>query len=160
MRVGLMGASCSGKSFLLSLLRENGFTSPQCVTTRESRGSDELWHLISIEKEHFHRLNDSKRLCFIAETFGNYYACVDFPYKDADVAVIVRPENVEELHSMRGLVIHVQPFDNGYCEQLIKAKSRNNYQMRVSELVASPNVFEIACPDIVFVNRYNEDSKK
>lgn len=155
-----MSPSCSGKSFFLSLLRENGFNSSQCITTRESRGTDELWHLISIKKKSFYELKDSKRLCFIAETFGNYYACMDFPYRSIDVAVLVRTENVEELRAMGGIVMYIRPFDNGYCEKLIKGKGRGNYQMRISELLAIPNIFEAVCPEVIFINRYDKESEE
>jgi guanylate kinase len=160
MIVGLIGASCCGKSHLLSLLRENGFISPQYVTTRESRGAGELWQTISIKKEVFDELRCANRLHFITEAYGQCYACLDFPAGAEDVAVVMRPENAEELRSVGGLVIYIKPFDNEYCERLIKVKRSNDCGVRAAELTAEPNVFELAHPDIIFVNRYGKESDK
>lgn len=160
MIIGLMGPSCSGKSFFFSLLQKKGFIVPQSVTTRTQRKC-EAWHLRSISKKDFVKLKESNCLSFVTQAFNNYYACVNFPdHSKNNIVMIITRENVVELRSKGGIIIYIKPWDIQYCIDLIRSQGRTDSDDRITELLFSSKKFEELKPDVTFCNKYNRKSAK
>ncbi len=159
MIVGLLGSSCSGKSFFLKLLRDAGFYVPMSVTTRPQR-EEEMWHLRNVEKREFEKLNAGGSLCFVTEAFGNLYACMEFSEGavDGDVAIIITKGNIPELRKGGGRVVRILPSDPQMAMEKIQLLKRGDMERRRTELLADIAESDGGLVDRVFYNGYDAES--
>lgn len=159
MIVGLLGSSCSGKSFFLKLLCDAGFYIPMSVTTRPQR-EEEMWHLRNVEKREFEKLDAGGGLCFVTEAFGNSYACVEFSEETIgrDVAIIITKGNVPELRKKGGRVVRIFPFDPQSAMERIQLLKRGDMDRRRTELLADLAESGDGLADRVFYNGYDKES--
>lgn len=159
MIIGLLGPSCSGKSFFLKSLQELvGFSIPMSVTTRPQR-KEELWHLRHVSKRSFETMKGQGKLCFITEAFSYSYACLRFDHgSDVDTALIITRGNIPELKGMGGVVVKIIPHDPEEAIKRITSQGRKNKERRVQELLLDLSDKEDALADVIFENRYDEAS--
>lgn len=156
MIVGLLGSSCSGKSFFLNLLHDLGYYVPLSVTTRPQR-DEEIWHLQHIGKQKFEELNDKGKLCFVTEAFGNVYACMEFSEEavNRDVAIIITKDNIPELRRKGGFVIRIAPSDVQEAARRIQFLKREGADRRIADLFSTENS---NLADVEFRNSYDQES--
>lgn len=161
MIIGLLGPSCSGKSFFLKSLQELvGFCIPMSVTTRPQR-EEELWHLRHVSKRSFEVMKDQEKLCFITEAFRHSYACLRFGHgSDADTALIITKGNIPELKGMGGAVVKIIPHDPEEAIKRITSQGRKNKEGRIQQLLLDFSSKEDTLADVIFENRYDEASLK
>ncbi len=159
MIIGLLGPSCSGKSFFLKSLQElAGFSVPMSITTRSQR-KEELWHLRHASKRLFEAMKDQGKLCFITEAFHNSYACLKFEHgSGTDTALIITRGNTPELRSMGGVVVKIIPHDPEEAMRRIASQGRKNKERRIQQLLLDLSNKEDALADVIFENRYDEAS--
>lgn len=159
MIIGLLGPSCSGKSFFLKSLQElAGFSIPMSVTTRPQR-KEELWHLRHVSKRFFEAMKGQGKLCFITEAFRHSYACLRFDRgSDADTALIITRGNIPELKGMGGVVVKIIPYDPEEAIKRITSQGRKNKERRVQELLLDLSDKKDTLADVIFENRYDEAS--
>lgn len=159
MIVGLVGPSCSGKSFLLGVLQsELGFTVPKGITTRSAREKDngDLEH---ITRNEFQRRQCRGMLSMIAEVFGNSYAYPRLEINGLDIAIEIVKENIPELRLCRGIAVKVIPYnlDDGIGRIVQMRKDRT--KERIAEFVTECLDTDSLCFDLVFRNKYNDESR-
>lgn len=159
MIIGLLGPSCSGKSFFLKSLQVlAGFSVPMSVTTRPQR-KEEFWHLRHVSKRSFEVMNGQGKLCFVTEAFNNSYACLKFNLgSDTDTAIIITRGNIFELRSMGGIVMKIIPHDTEEAMRRIASQGRKNKERRVQQLLLDLSNKEDTSADVIFENRYDEAS--
>lgn len=159
MIIGLLGPSCSGKSFFLKSLQAlAGFSVPMSITTRPQR-KEELWHLRHASKRLFEAMKDQGKLCFITEAFRNSYACLKFEHGSGiDTALIITRGNIPELRSMGGVVVKIVPCDPEEAIRRIASQGRKNKEGRIQQLMLDLSSKEDALADVIFENRYDESS--
>jgi guanylate kinase len=159
MIIGLLGPSCSGKSFFLKSLRAlAGFSVPMSVTTRPQR-KEEFWHLRHVSKRSFEAMKSQEKLCFITDAFHNSYACLKFEYGGGtDVALIITRDNIPELRGMGGVVVKIIPHDAEESIRRIASQGRKNKEGRIQQLRLDLSGKEDALAEVIFENRYDEAS--
>ncbi len=159
MIIGLLGPSCSGKSFFLKSIQElAGFSIPMSVTTRPQR-KEEFWHLRHVSKRSFEAMKDQEKLCFITEAFRHSYACLRFDHEcDVDTAIIITRGNIPELKGMGGVVVKIIPYDPEEAIKRIASQGRKNKERRAQELLLDLSDKEDTLADVIFENRYDEAS--
>ncbi len=159
MIIGLLGPSCTGKSFFLkSIQKLAGFSIPMSVTTRLQR-KEELWHLRHVSKRAFDVMKGQGKLCFITEAFHHSYACLRFDHEsDEDTALIITSGNIPELKGMGGVVVKIIPHDPEEAIKRIASQDRKNKEGRVQELLLDLSSKEDTLADVIFANRYDEAS--
>jgi guanylate kinase len=159
MIIGLLGPSCSGKSFFLKSLRELGnFFIPMSITTRPQR-EEELWHLKHVSRRAFEKMKEKGKLCFVAEAFHGSYACLKFRQaSDLDTALIITRGNIPELKSMGGIVVKIIPSDSQKAIKKINLQNRGNKEKRIEALLLDLSTKEDALANVIFENRYDEES--
>jgi guanylate kinase len=160
MIIGLLGSSCSGKSFFISFLYSIGFFVPMSVTTRPQR-EEEMWHLRHMDQQEFESLNKQGGLSFVTEAFGNSYACIEFSQEavDRDVAIIITKGNIPELRKNGGLVIQILPSNPQETIDKIQLLNRGDKDRRIEELLADLANSENSVADAVFYNDYTQESQ-
>ncbi|MDP3883275.1 MAG: hypothetical protein Q8Q48_04445 [Candidatus Staskawiczbacteria bacterium] len=159
MIIGLLGPSCSGKSFLLKSLKELAeFFVPMSVTTRPQR-KEELWHLKHVSKRAFEKMEKQGELCFVTDAFHGSYACLKFHQASSpDTALIITKGNIPELKSMGGIVVKIIPSDPQKAIEKINLQNRGNKKERIEALLLDLSNREDALADVVFENCYDEES--
>lgn len=161
MIIGLLGPSCSGKSFFLKSLQAlAGFSVPMSVTTRPQR-KEELWHLRHVSKRSFEAMKIQGKLCFVTEAFRNSYACLRFEHgSDTETALIITRDNIPELKSMGGVVVKIIPHDAEEAMRRIASQGRKNKEGRTQQLLLDLSSKEDTLADVIFENRYDDASLK
>ncbi len=159
MIIGLVGPSCSGKSFLLNILQSIlGFTVPRGITTRPMR-EEENGNIEHVTREEFHSMQNNGKLFMIAEVFGNLYAYPCFEIDNSDIAIEIVRENIPELKYYNGIAIKVIPsnFDDGMnrIAQMRKIRMKE----RIAELVTDCRNNDCSHFNFVFHNKYNDESR-
>lgn len=161
MIIGLLGPSCSGKSFFLNLLCSSGFHVPMSVTTRPQREED-VWHLRYIDRSQFESLNERKGLCFVTEAFGHSYACIEFSEEvfRKDIAIIITKGNIPELSKRGGLVVQILPLNPQEAMRRIQLLGRGNQDQRIRELYSYFADSKDVLADRIFYNDYTMESRQ
>ena len=159
MIIGLLGPSCSGKSFFLKSLKESArFFVPMSITTRPERKED-LWHLKHASKRIFEKMKKQRKLCFVTEAFHGSYACLKFHQaNNLDTALIITRDNIPELKSISGIVVKIIPFDSRKAIEKIMLQNRGNREERVECLLLDISNKEDTLADVIFENHYDEES--
>ncbi len=161
MVIGLLGPSCSGKSFFINLLQSTGFFVPMSVTTRPQR-NEEFWHLRHMDRQEFDTLDEKGGLCFVTEAFGNSYACIEFSEQKKtyqDVAIIITKGNIPELKRSGGIVVQILPTDPQEAVDRINLLKRKDKDKRITELLSDIANSGNSAADRVFYNDYTEVSQ-
>ena len=159
MIVGLIGPSCSGKSFLLNILEVwLGFIVPNGITTRPPRDHDngDLEH---VTRETFLKLQTGGKLSMIAEVFGNWYAYQRLEINDRDLGIEIVTENIPELKHYRGVAVKVIPYNLEDGIRKLTETRKEGLHERVAQYVAFCRDDDRSQFDFVFRNKYNEESR-
>lgn len=134
MIIGLLGPSCSGKSYFLKRLKEDAqFHVPMSVVTRESRAEDS-WHMRFVSLQEFDRMRDRNELYLVTEAFGNHYACIKSISHVENTAVIITKDNIPEIREIGGHVIRILPISLDKAIEKIIALERGNQEARISQI--------------------------
>lgn len=159
MIVGLVGPSCSGKSFLLNVLQSVlGFTVPIGITTRPMREEDN-GNLEHITREEFQGMQNNGMLSMIAEVFGNLYAYPRLEINNLDIAIEIVRENIPELRLYNGVAIKVIPFNLDDGINRIAQMRKIGAKERMTEFVTDWRNDDCSYFNFVFYNKYNDESK-
>lgn len=158
MIIGLIGPSCSGKSCLLKVLQDNlDFYIPIGITTRPER-NEENGVLEHIANQEFIIRQQENKLCFVAESFGYYYAYPVFPSNKENIAIEIVRKNIPELKANKGYAIKIIPTDLNEGINRILAKRTHGTEERKLELVKEYYTAKNGIFDFVFMNNYDNES--
>lgn len=159
MIVGLVGPSCSGKSFLLNIFQSMlGFTVPRGITTRLMREEDN-GNLEHVTRKEFQSMQNNGMLSMIAEVFGNLYAYPRLEINSSDIAIEIVRENIPELRHYNGIAIKVISFNLDDGMNRIAQMRKIGTKERMAEFVADCRDDDCSRFDFVFHNKYNDESK-
>lgn len=161
MIVGIVGPSCSGKSFLLNTLQLIlGFTVPRGITTRPIRERDN-GNLEHVTIEEFHHMQNNGRLSMIAEVFGSLYAYprLEINSSNSDIAIEIVRENIPELKCYKGIAIKIIPFNFDDGMNRIAQMRKIGMKERMDEFVTDYRDNDYSHFNFVFHNKYNDESR-
>jgi guanylate kinase len=159
MIVGLIGPSCSGKSFLLNILDVwMGFIVPKGITTRLPREHDN-GNLEHVSRETFLQMKTNGKLSMIADVFGNMYAYLKFEIDDRDLGIEIMTENIPELKYYRGVAVKVIPYDLEEGIRRLTETRKAGIQERVAQYMVFCQEDNCSQFDFVFRNKYSDESR-